>query len=367
MGNDITYVGMDDHKKSIHLAVLLPSGELLEWQIANEARAIRRMVKKLHKVVVGEVLCCYEAGPCGFVLQRRLGQLGVRCQVMAPSRTPKRPGARIKTNRRDAMELAKLLRGGLLEEVFPPTVQQEADRELCRCRETLQRDLTRARHRVTQFLLRRGCNYNQGRNWTERHRRWLKQIQMEQEQDQQVLDCYVWAVEQLEQQVVHLKEKLVELSEQPEYEEAVGALRCFRGIETLTAITLVCELYSFGRFGSARGLMNFLGVVPGEKSTGEKEIRTGITKAGNTHARRLLVETSWHYRHRPAVGKVLERRRIGQPSEVIAHADKAMLRLHRRYWKLVMAGKASNKAVVAVARELTGFLWAVLYRQASVA
>ena len=265
------------------------------------------------------------------------------------------------------MELAKLLRGGLLEEVFPPTAEQEADRELCRCRETLQRDLTRARHRVTHFLLRRGCNYNGGRNWTERHRRWLKQIQMEQEHDQQALDCYVWAVEQLEQQVAHLMEKLVEMSEQPEYEKAVGALRCFRGIETLTAITLACELYSFGRFGSARGLMNFLGVVPGENSTGDKEIKLGITKAGNTHARRLLVETSWHYRHRPAVGKVLERRRAGQPSEVIAHADKAMLRLHRRYWKLVMAGKASNKAVVAVARELAGFLWAVLYRQASVA
>lgn len=181
------------------------------------------------------------------------------------------------------------------------------------------------------------------------------------------MDCYLWGVEQLEQQVAHLVEKLVELSQQPKYKEAVGALRCFRGIDTLTAITLVCELYSFGRFGRARGLMNFLGVVPGERSTGEKEIKTGITKAGNNHARRLLVETSWHYRHRPAVGKALKARRAGQPSEVIAHADKAMLRLNRRYWRLVMSGKASNQAVVAVARELVGFLWAVLYPQASVA
>lgn len=324
------------------------------------------MVKKLHKVAEGKVRSCYEAGPCGFVLQRRLQDLGVACQVMAPSRTPKRPGARIKTNRRDALELAKFLRSGdVLEEVFPPMPEQEADRELCRCRETLQRDLTRARHRVTHFLLRRGCTYSGGRNWTERHRRWIKQIQMEQQHDQQALDCYLWAVEQLEQQVAHLMEQLVQLSEQPEYEKAVGALRCFRGIQTLTAITLVCELYSFGRFGSARGLMNFLGVVPGERSTGDKEIKLGITKAGNNHVRRLLVESSWHYRHRPAVGKGLKARRAGQPIEVIAHADKAMLRLHRRYWKLVMAGKASNKAVVAVARELTGFLWAVLYRQAS--
>ena len=367
MRNDITYVGMDDHKQSIQVAVLLPSGEVLEWRISNEAGPIRKMVKKLKQVAEGEVVCCYEAGPNGFVLQRRLQESGVECQVVAPSLTPKRPGRRIKTNRRDAMELARLLRGGLLEEVFPPTAEQEADRELCRCRETLQGDLTRARHRVTKFLLRRGENYSRGRNWTEKHRRWLRQIRMEQEHDQQALACYLWAVEQLEQQMEHLERKLVELSEQPEYREAVGALRCFRGIERLTAICLVCELFSFGRFARPRGLMNFLGVVPGEHSTGEKEIKTGITKTGNSRVRRLLVEAAWHYRHRPTVGKTLAARRIGQPSEVIAHADKAMLRLHRRYWRLVMAGKASNKAVVAVARELVGFLWAVLYRQPAVA
>ena len=143
--------------------------------------------------------------------------------------------------------------------------------------------------------------------------------------------------------------------------------RCFRGIDTLTAIILVCELYSFGRFGSARGLMNFLGLVPGEDSTGDDANRLGITKTGNTRVRRVLVEAAWHYRHRPAVGEKLKKRRAGQPSQALRQADKAMLRLHRRYWKLVLAGKASNKAVVAVARELAGFLWAMLYRQASVA
>lgn len=367
MEENSTYVGMDDHKKSINVAVLLPSGEVVEWRIANEARAIQRMVKKLRKVAEGRVVCCYEAGPGGYVLQRRLQKLEVECQVVAPSRTPKRPGARIKTDRRDALELAKLLRGGLLEEVFPPSAEQEATREVCRCRESLQKDLTRSRQRVTQFLLRRGLSYGGGKNWTERHRRWLHQIQMEQGHDQQALDCYVWAVEQLEQQVAHLKEKLVELSEQPEYRQAVAALRCFRGIDTLTAIMLVCELYSFGRFGSPRGLMNFLGVVPGEESSGERERKMGITKTGNNHVRRLLVEAAWHYRHRPAVGKSLEARRAGQPAEVIAHADKAMLRLNRRYWRLLMRGKASPKAVVAVARELVGFLWAVLYQEQSMA
>lgn len=323
------------------------------------------MVKKLHQVAGEKVLCCHEAGPCGFVLQRRLEQLGVACQVVAPSRTPRRPGDRIKTNRRDALKLAKFLGAGLLEEVLPPSQEQEAHRELCRCRGTVQQDLTRSRHRVSKFLLRRGVSYPR-KNWTQGHRRWLRSLRLEQPSDQQVLESYLWSVEQLEQQRAYLDEKLQELAQQPEYREAVGQLRCFRGIDTLTAMILVCELYSFGRFGTARGLMNFLGLVPGENSTGDDPKRLGITKTGNTRVRRILVEAAWHYRHRPGVGEKLKKRRAGQPSEVISHADQAMLRLHRRYGKLMMVGKASNKAVVAVARELAGFLWAALYRQESV-
>ena len=362
MQESITYVGMDDHKNSINIAALLPSGELYEWRIANQERAIRRWVKKLNKVAVGPIECCYEAGPGGFVLQRRLENLGVKSQVVAPSRTPRRPGDRIKTNRRDALKLAKFLGAGLLEEVLPPTQEQEAHRELCRCRGTVQQDLTRSRHRVTKFLLRRGVSYPR-RNWTQGHRRWLRSLRFEQYSDQQVFESYLWSVEQLEQQRAYLDGKLQELAQEPEYREAVGQLRCFRGIDTLTAIILVCELYSFGRFGSARGLMNFLGLVPGEDSTGDDPKRLGITKTGNTRVRRVLVEAAWHYRHRPAVGEKLKKRRAGQPSQALRQADKAMLRLHHRYWALVMKGKEPPKALVAVARELVGFLWALLYPQ----
>lgn len=362
MAESITYVGMDDHKNFINVAALLPSGELYEWRMANDERGVRRGVRKLKKVAMGRMECCYEAGPGGFVLQRRLEKEGVKCRVVAPSRTPRRPGDRIKTNRRDALKLAKFLGAGLLEEVLPPTEGQEAARELCRCRGTVQQDLTRSRHRLTKFLLRRGTSYGR-KNWTQGHRRWLRSLRFEQGWDQEVFESYLWTVEQHEQQLAYLDGKLEGLAEEPEYREAVGRLCCFRGIDTLTAIIVVCELYAFGRFGSARGLMNFLGVVPGEDSTGEETNRLGITKTGNQRVRRVMVEAAWHYRHRPAVGERLKKRRAGQPAWVVAHADKAMLRLHRRYWALVMRGKATVKATVAVARELVGFLWAVLYAQ----
>lgn len=364
MNESITYVGMDDHKKFINVAALLPSGELYEWRIENDERSLRRVVKKFKQVIEGPIECCYEAGPGGFVLQRRLEKLGVSCQVVAPSRTPRRPGDRVKTNRRDALKLARYLKAGLLEEVLPPSEAQEAARELCRCRGVVKEDLRRSRHRLSKFLLRRGHSYG-GRSWTQRHRRWVRSLEFEQSGDKQVWEAYLWSVEQLEQQLENLDEKLKELAQSEEYREVVARLRCFRGIDTLTAIVLVCELYRFGRFSSARGLMNFLGLVPGEDSTGEQAKRLGITKTGNIRVRRLLVEAAWHYRHRPGLGERLKKRREGQPGWVIRGADKAMVRLHRRYWSLVMRGKPTVKANVAIARELVGFLWAVLEAQAA--
>ncbi len=177
------------------------------------------------------------------------------------------------------------------------------------------------------------------------------------------MEVYRWQIEMLEQQLSHLDEKLHSLAESDDYREPVAYLRCFRGIDTLTAILLVCELYSFGRFASPRGLMNFLGLVPGEDSSGDRQRRGRITKTGNSRVRRLLVESSWHYRHTPRVGQALKKRRQGQPAWVISHADKAMHRLNRRYHKLTWSGKMPSKAVVAVARELSGFVWAVLYQQ----
>lgn len=354
------YVGMDDSKKSINVAALSAEGELKEAKISNTMQGLRKLVGKLQKHFEGEPMqFAYEAGPGGFVLQRRLEKLGQSCMVAAPSLTPQRRGSRIKTNQRDALELARMLRGQMLEEVHPPGEEEEADRELCRCRGKIAHDLARSRNRLNHFLLRRGCRFS-GTNWTQAHRRWLRRLKLEQGVDQRVLEMYLWQVEQLEQNLASADQQLERLAQTDRHREMVAALRCYRGIDTVTAISFVCELYSFGRFESPRGLMNFLGLVPSEGSTGEGETRGPITKTGNRHVRRLLVEAAKHYRHRPAVGVTLRRRRKGQPGAVTAHADKAMTRLHQKYVRMQWRGKESNKITVAVARELAGFLWATL-------
>jgi transposase len=356
-------VGLDVHKKMIQVAVLLPGrGAPVEWQEANEPRAVRRLAKRLLREAPGEILCCYEAGPCGYAVQRQLWEGGVACEVVAPSLIPVKPGERVKTDRRDARKLAELRRAGLLTEVHPPTPEEEAVRDLCRCREDAKEDLLRCRHRLGKMLLRQGRVWSEGRAWTQAHRVWLRSQRFEHAAEQAVLDDYLLALEHLEERIRGLDEKLEAVSQEEPYREQVGWLRCFRGIDTVTAMTILAELHDFRRFDSPRRLMAFLGLVPSEFSSGERQRRGGITRAGNGHVRRVLVEASWHYRHRPGVGASLQKRRKGQPREVIALADKAQQRLHRRYWRLTMQGnKPTSKAVVAVARELVGFLWAVLY------
>ncbi|HTE64744.1 MAG TPA: IS110 family transposase [Candidatus Binatia bacterium] len=360
--NGITFVGMDAHKKAINLAMLLPGERLpVEWQVANEPAAIRRLAKKLVREAPGEVRCCYEAGPCGYALQRELHQAGgVVCEVVAPSLTPVKPGEHIKTDRRDARKLAELFRGGLLTEVHAPTADQEAVRDLSRCREDAQEDLTRSRQRMSKFLLRRALIFRVSkRAWGVLHRQWLRGLTFEHAADQAVFGDYLLAIEQLEERVRTLDAQLAAAAEQEPYREPVAWLRCFRGIDTVTAITLVAELHDFRRFRTARELMAYLGLVPSEYSSGNSRHRGAITKAGNCHARRVLVEAAWHYRHRSKSSATLRRRRQGQPARVIALADRAQERLCRRYRHLVERGKPTPKVVVAIARELVGFLWAV--------
>lgn len=357
-----THVGMDVHKKAIQVAMLTGSSqEWMEWTVANEPRSVRRLARKL-KRQDGLVHCVYEAGPCGYALQRQLVGEGVECQVVAPSLIPVKPGERIKTDHRDARKLAELLRAGLLTEVHSPTPEEEAVRDLCRCREDAKQDLLRARHRLGKYLLRRGRVYRAGRNWTQRHRAWLRALHFEHLAEEVVFGDYLLAVELLEERVRGLEQRLEETAQSAPWAERVGWLRCFRGIDTVTALTIVAELHAFRRFHSPRQLMAYLGLVPSEHSSGERERRGRITKAGNAHVRRVLVEAAWHYRHQPAIGAKLRRRRQGQPAAMIAIADRAQQRLHRRYWRLVLAGgKPRPKAMTAVARELAGFLWAALY------
>lgn len=361
--NGITFVGMDVHKKTISVAMLLPGkNQPLEWQVANEPAAIRRLAKKLGRETEGEVRCCYEAGPCGYALQRELeAAAGLVCEVVAPSLIPVKPGDRIKTDRRDARKLAELLRADLLTAVHAPSVDEEAVRDLCRCREDAQEDLGRARQRMGKFLLRRALIFTVSkRAWGKLHRQWLRGLTFEHAADQAVFGDYLMAIEQLEERVRTLESGLTEATQRDPYREPVGWLRCFRGIDTVTAITLVAELHDFRRFRSARELMAYLGLVPSEYSTGLSRHRGSITKAGNRHARRVLVETAWHYRHRAKSGETLRQRRQGQPARVIALADRAQERLCRRYRHLLERGKPTQKVVVAIARELVGFLWAAL-------
>jgi transposase len=367
MKEDITYIGLDAHMETIHAAILLPgSQESVLDSFANTPDGLRRFARRIKKRAPGPIESCYEAGPLGFGLQRSLIALGLGDVVIAPSLIPKKPGERIKTDRRDARKLADLFRAGLLTEVHPPTPEQEAVRDLCRAREAAKEDQKRGRHRLSKFLLRRSIRWTVGRKaWTRAHQEWLRARRLPHSADQAILDDHLLALEQVEGRLSAFDEQIEALAAQESYVEAVGHLRCFRGIDTLTALSIITELHDVERFASPRPLMAYLGLVPSERSSGGVEKRGGLTKTGNRRVRRLLIEAAWHYRHRPAVGYRLKKRREGQPARVIAIADRAQQRLHRRYRRLLERGKPHNKAVAAVGRELVGFVWAALQPQGS--
>ena len=366
MADAISHVGLDVHQEEIAVALLQPGGhQPEEFRVGGDARGVRKLIRRLRKHE-GSVECAYEAGPCGYALQRQLEGAGFACVVVAPSLIPVKPGERIKTDRRDARKLAEQLRAGTLTAVCAPSEAQEAVRDLCRCREAAREDLMRARHRLSKMLLRRGLVYRAGKNWTQKHRRWLLGLVWEHEAERVVFGDYLGAIEQLEERLRGLDAALETQSGAAPYRDPVGWLRCFRGFDTVNAMTIVAELYDVVRFRSPRQLMAYLGMVPSEYSTGGKRRQGAITKSGNRHVRRALVNAAWHYRHRPAVGRTLRLRRQGQPAPIVALADRAQQRLHRRFFHLLLRrGKPPQKAVVAVARELAGFLWValVLYPQ----
>lgn len=359
MKRGITFVGLDVHKASISVAVLEHGKtEPLEWQLENRSTAVAKLARRLKKDYGDEVVCCYEAGPCGFALMRDLIKLGLRCQVIAPALIPKQAGNRVKTDRRDARQLAKLLRAGLLTEVHAPTPEQEAVRDLCRAREDARDDRQRARHRLVKFLLRHGLIYDGGA-WTRPHEAWLSTLRFEHPAAQSTFDDYLRAARAVDDRLKALDEKIREIARSDPYREAAGVLGCFRGVDVTSAMILLSELGDITRFSSARKLMAFLGITPSEYSSGGKEKRGGITKTGNAFVRRILIEAAWHYRHPARVGARLRARRKDQPGWAVAMADKCQTRLHRRHHRL-SERKPSTKANTAVARELAGFVWAAL-------
>jgi len=363
MSEDITYVGLDAHQERIQAAILLPGApEAVEESFANTPDGVRRFLRRVRKRAPGAVESCYEAGPLGYGLQRSLNeQDDLHCIVIAPSLIPSKPGDRIKTDRRDARKLAESLRADLLTEVHAPTPEQEAVRDLCRAREAAKSDQKRLRHRLSKFLLRREIRWTAGKKaWTRAHLEWLRGRRLDHPADQMILDDHLLALEQVEGRLKAFDDRIEAFAAEPPYADPVGRLCCFRGIDTLTALSIVAELHDIRRFAAPRALMAYLGVVPGESSSGGRHTRGPITKAGNSRLRRLLVEAAWHYRHRPAAGYRLRQRREGQPASTIAIADRAQQRLYKRYRHLSERGKPQGKIVTAVARELVGFIWAAL-------
>jgi transposase len=359
----IAYVGMDVHQIDIRIAAVGgASGQLVsEEMVSNSEDRVRKVMRRLGKRY--ELRCCYEAGGCGYVMYRWLKAMGIQCAVIAPSLIPRRPGERVKTDRRDALKLALLYRAGQLTQVQVPTEEQESVRSVVRLRETLRREVVASRHHVLKFLQVRGLAYRDGRNWTERHWRYLRGLRFEGAQ----AIAYSEYLGMLEFKLDRLKEverQIERLSVEEPYKGAVARLRCYRGIDTLSAMVVLSEVWDFTRFATAAHFMSYLGLVPQEHSSGSTRRQGSITKTGNTHCRRVLVESAWHYRHRPSVGVSLRRRQRGQPAGTLARSLKAQYRLNDKFWR-VASRKETKVAAVAVARELAGFVWAEMVAEAA--
>lgn len=365
MKKAITFVGLDVHSESITVAVLRHgSEEAVVETLANTAPAVRKAAQRW-KGKGGEVRCCYEAGPCGFELHRLLSSLGIACEVIAPALIPRKPGDRIKTDRRDAVKLARLHRAGELTAIRVPTPDEEAVRDLVRVVDDIRKDLIAARHRLAKFLLRHGRMYLTGKKWTARFWAWLKTQSFERDCERAVFEHYKLQVLHLQERRDAIRKEIAAVAATEPYCDQVARLSCLRGISTEGAMTLLAEVQDFRRFPSPRPLMAFLGVVPSEWSSGGKESRGGITKTGNAHARRILVEAAWAYRHIESTPDRIRRLLTGQPAEVVAEVQKAQRRLCKRFRHLISHGKRSQLAVTAVARELCGFVWALMVKHAA--
>lgn len=357
-GSTVYWVGIDDHADKIVVTVLKDwdDAPYERFELGSDEKSLGRLMRKL-RAYNGSVRCVYEAGPCGFTLYRRLLASGISCEVAAPGLTPKKSGNRVKTDRLDSKQLAILFRGGMLTAIEVPDERREALRDLVRAREDALESLSVAKNRLGKFLLRHGHRYREGTTWTERHWKWIRAIRFEQEYSAQALESYIAAVENAEAVFRRTTEMVTAAAES--VASIVDAYCVLRGIDRLSAITIYSELGDLRRFRTAPQMMAAVGLVPSESSSGNSERRSGITKTGNAHVRRILVEAAWHARHRPNVSRRLRDRRANQPEERIRIAREADTRLHRKLRKMIWRRKRPTVAVIAVARELAGFVWAI--------
>lgn len=357
------YVGMDVHQASITVAVLAagdPTPSRVD-RLPNEPKVLQRYLARL--ATRGALEVCYEASGAGFVLHRAVTSWGHACTVIAPSLIPTKPGIQRKHDRYDVTQLVRLFRAGELTAVRVPSAAEEQVRDLVRCRETLQRELLQSKHYLLKFLTRRGLIYREGPRWGPRHLAWLETVARARSpltgEDLLVFREYLALFQYKRDRRLVLDREIAERATRPALAPAVGRLRCFRGLQTHSAMVLATEIGDWRRFATAGQLMAFLGLVPREHSSGPRQRLGAITKAGNSHCRHVLVQAAWSYRHYPKVAAALRARQRTQPADVIAHAWKAQHRLHRLFQHLSYR-KESRIAAVAVARELVGFLWAVM-------
>lgn len=364
---NISYVAMDVHKESIVMGESREKGKAeIIGEYPNTDSGIKKMLKKLGVISKTATLkICYEAGPCGYALKRILDTHEYICEIVAPSLIPIKSGDRIKTDKRDAIKLARLYRAGELSFIVVPDEQKEAVRDLVRCRDDIMNGVRKLKQQTNHFLIRHGFHYEAGDNWTQGYRTWLKNINFNNSLLQHTRDMYMNSLSMFELQLRDIDKKIEEISRTEEYKDTVTILCAFRGIATLTAMIIISEIVDFERFSNPKELMAYLGVVPREYSSGGSISKGSITKCGNKRVRRALIETSWHYAKNPAITKRMQKDLLKIPAELRTIPIKALKRLNKKYWHLLHKGKAKQKAVVAVSRELIGFIWhsMVSYKQ----
>lgn len=355
------FVGLDVHKDSISVAHV-PDDRRAEvtyvGRIGTRPADIDRLLARL-QARADHLIVAYEAGPCGYVLHRQLTRRGVRCLVVAPSLIPKKPGDRVKTDRRDAVQLARLMRSGDLESVYVPSVEDEALRDLCRAREAAVVTLKAAKYRLQSFLLRLGLHYTGRATWNDAHLRYLSRVVCPTPAQQIVYQEALGAVDEQVERLRRIESQLGELIPAWRLAPVVRALQALRGVQQTVAVTVVAELGDLTRFDNPRQLAAFLGLVPSEDSTGDSRRQGPITKAGNSHARRVLVEGAWAYQYPAKVSEHIRKRIEGLPKPVQNIAWKAQVRLCKRFRRLIAKGKHPNVVVTAIARELAAFMWAI--------
>jgi transposase len=355
------FVGLDVHKETIAVSVAEADGGEVRYQgeIPNTPDAVVRLVRRLRKEEGVKLSFCYEAGPCGYGLHRQLLDLGQVCQVVAPSLIPKKPGDRVKTDRRDSLNLARLHRAGELTAVWVPDGAQEALRDLTRAREDMKHLQRQAKQRLLGFLLRHGKRFGGKDNWTQAHFRWMEEVKFEQPVQQIVFQEYVDSVQAMTRRVRAFDEQMESAARDSVFWPVIEGLMALRGVKLITATTIVAEIGDLRRFATAPQLMAYLGVVPSEHSSGETKVRGPITKTGNGHVRRVLVESAWQYRYPARKTAVLQRRAERASEQAQEIAWKAQKRLCGRYRLLEARGKLKVQVCIAIARELAGFIWAI--------